>query len=126
MEVIRRGHNPLYEMQERVGARNNMVPPATNTFKVYPLFKKPASISSVFDGLERGVASENSEAYKTLSNRLSSLLGNLLELHSEIIPKEGAEIQLPNTPMLSLIIDTWETDGKHAYCLAGCDELKKL
>ncbi|KAG6884136.1 hypothetical protein C0993_001045 [Termitomyces sp. T159_Od127] len=81
--------------------------------------------SSVFDGLKRGDISKNSAAYEMLSDRLSSLLGNLLELHSAHVPKEGTEILLPNTPMMSLIIDTWEVDGKYAYCLAGCDELKK-
>ncbi|KAG6862080.1 hypothetical protein C0995_007210 [Termitomyces sp. Mi166 len=80
--------------------------------------------SSVFDGLKRGDISENPKVYQTLSNRLSILLGDLLELHSGPIPQEGTEFPLPNTPMLSLIIDTWEADGKHAYGLAGCDEIQ--
>ncbi|KAH0583660.1 hypothetical protein H2248_009273 [Termitomyces sp. 'cryptogamus'] len=80
--------------------------------------------SSIFDGLIRGDVSENPTAYWTLSKRLAILLGKLLELHSGPIPKDGIEFPLPNTAMLPLIIDTWDADGKHAYCLAGCDEMK--
>ncbi|KAG5354094.1 hypothetical protein C0989_009792 [Termitomyces sp. Mn162] len=85
---------------------------------------KLSDASSIFDGLIRGDVSENPTAYWTLSKRLAILLGKLLELHSGPIPKDGIEFPLPNTAMLPLIIDTWDADGKHAYCLAGCDEMK--
>ncbi|KAG6916649.1 hypothetical protein DXG01_005935 [Tephrocybe rancida] len=77
--------------------------------------------SSIFSGLQRGDIGTDPKVHSALTGRLAGMLGNLLEVHSGF-PKD--EVTLPNTPMLSLIIDSWEVDdGKHAYSLAGCDEL---
>ncbi|KAG6854698.1 hypothetical protein C0991_002409 [Blastosporella zonata] len=80
--------------------------------------------SSLFDNLERGEIVDGSKTYNALSARLGGILGDLLESHSKPFPK-GGTFTLPNTPMLSMIIDTWDVNGKHAYCLAGCEELAR-
>ncbi|RDB21408.1 hypothetical protein Hypma_011802 [Hypsizygus marmoreus] len=65
----------------------------------------------IFEGLKRADIRDDANAYAALSKRLDPMLGNLTAVHTS------------SSPVWSLIIDSWEVDGKRAYCLAGCEDL---
>ncbi|KAG5645070.1 hypothetical protein DXG03_007160 [Asterophora parasitica] len=79
--------------------------------------------SSVFDGLNRADVREDVKGLKALSEHLRRKLGigNLLRAHESPF-SESALNNIPETPMLSLIIDSWEVEGKRAYRLVDCEE----
>ncbi|KAF5381117.1 hypothetical protein D9615_004129 [Tricholomella constricta] len=79
--------------------------------------------SSVFNDLKRTDINEDRSGFQAFSNRLSKMLGNLPEIHNGPFPKEKPPTIAPDTPMLSLIVDSWEVEGKRAYCLAECEDL---
>lgn len=76
----------------------------------------------LFEGLKRVDIRDDRSAYDALINRLSTVVGNLVEFQ-EMSHKEPPTAL--NTPILSLIVDSWEVDGQKAYCLARCEDLEK-
>ncbi|KAG6851308.1 hypothetical protein H0H93_011744 [Arthromyces matolae] len=94
-------------------------------YQMYILLEDAAGdqlYSSVFDNLKRADVGSDSKSLNELSEHLFPLLGDLLKLHLEPVPKEGTTLQLPQTPLRTLVIDTWEVDGKHAHSLAELEE----
>lgn len=70
-----------------------------------------------FQGLSRTDIRADSAAYRALKDRVSPILGNLMQVHEDM--KNGIEMA-PDTPPLTLIIYSWEVDGQdgeRAYAL---------
>jgi len=70
--------------------------------------------SSLLRGLEPADLREDLESLEELTERLSPVIGNLLDVHSGI---ERGEFIASETPMLKFVIDSWKNPHSISYGL---------
>ena len=75
---------------------------------------------AIFDGLKRTDMQSDRAGYSNLLNRLKPMIGNLVEVHEAITKRME---MVSDTPLVSLIIASWEAENQRAYWLMECEEV---
>ena len=73
---------------------------------------------SLLRGLEPADLREDPDSLAEFTERLSPIIGNLLEVHRGI---DRGEIICSETPMLKLTIDSWKNSDSISYGLMGLE-----
>ena len=71
---------------------------------------------ALFKELKRTDIRVDLEAYRALEERLSPIIGNLRQVHEAMKKNMAVE---PITPVLQLVVDSWQVGNERAYCIAA-------
>ena len=75
---------------------------------------------AIFEGLKRTDIQGDRAGYSDFLSRLKPMIGNLVEVHEAITDKME---MASDTPLVSLIIASWEAENQRAYWLMECEEV---